>query len=252
MATASAGRADKGLSRGSRAFRAPLRRDRLAVCGQGRGEAKPRAEQPAPALESEEADMTSPHSEIEEPRTANELIARYRDVRRRLYSPATALELADGKTRTDHVTCKAIHDPRALPRARTTAVSNPVSISNSGPRSPSSRLDPNARANRRHPRARSPAADRRRSSRGDLARPPGDRLVITAPRKVLQTGSYDRAPLGPRDGEAFGPRSRTARLHDRLVITADNGRSHSLNSSRFLFAPSSLSLRSQGERDGYR
>jgi chromosomal replication initiation ATPase DnaA len=29
-------------------------------------------------------------------------------VRRRLYSPATALELADGKTRTDHVTCKAI------------------------------------------------------------------------------------------------------------------------------------------------
>ena len=52
--------------------------------------------------------MTSPHSEIEEPRTADELIARYRDVRRRLYSPATALELADGKTRTDHVTCKAI------------------------------------------------------------------------------------------------------------------------------------------------
>jgi hypothetical protein len=85
-----------------------LRRDRLAVCGQGRGEAKPRAKQPAPALESEEADMTSPHSEIEEPRTADELIARYRDVRRRLYSPATALELADGKTRTDHVTCKAI------------------------------------------------------------------------------------------------------------------------------------------------
>ena len=52
--------------------------------------------------------MTSPHSEIKEPRTADELIARYRDVRRRLYSPATALELADGKTRTDHVTCKAI------------------------------------------------------------------------------------------------------------------------------------------------
>ena len=52
--------------------------------------------------------MTSPHSEIEEPRTADELIARYRDVRRRLYSPATALELADGKTRTDHVTRKAI------------------------------------------------------------------------------------------------------------------------------------------------
>jgi hypothetical protein len=58
--------------------------------------------------------------------------------------------------------------------------------------------------------------------------------------------------LGPRDGKAFGPRSRTARLHDRLVITAGNRRSHSLNSSHFLFAPSSLSLRSEGERDGYR
>jgi hypothetical protein len=43
-----------------------LQRDRLAVGGQGRGEAKPRAKQPTPALESEEADMTSPHSEIEE------------------------------------------------------------------------------------------------------------------------------------------------------------------------------------------
>ena len=52
--------------------------------------------------------MTSPHSEIQQPRTADELIARYRDVRRRLYYPATALELADGKTRTDQVTCKAI------------------------------------------------------------------------------------------------------------------------------------------------
>ena len=52
--------------------------------------------------------MTSPHSEIQQPRTADELIARYRDVRRRLYYPVTALELADGKTRTDQVTCKAI------------------------------------------------------------------------------------------------------------------------------------------------
>src|ERR1700760_4536051 len=42
MATASAGRADKGLSRGSRAFRAPLQRNRLAVGGQGRGEVRPK------------------------------------------------------------------------------------------------------------------------------------------------------------------------------------------------------------------
>ncbi len=37
MATASAGPADKGSSRGSRAFRAPLQRARLAVGGQGQG-----------------------------------------------------------------------------------------------------------------------------------------------------------------------------------------------------------------------
>jgi hypothetical protein len=197
--------------------------------------------------------MTSPQSEIEEPRTADELIARYRDVRRRLYSQATALELADGKTRTDHVTCKAmatIPEPSREPEQR---LSQTPFQYHTPAREALRAVSTRTRVPiRRHPRARSQAADRRGSSRGDLARPPGDRLVITAPRKVLQTGSYDRAPLGPRDGEAFGPRPRTAGLHDRLVITADNGRSHSLNSSRFLFAPSSLSLRSQGERDGYR
>jgi hypothetical protein len=85
-----------------------LHRARLAVSGQGRGEANHRAKQPAPALKSEEADMNS-DSKIEEPRTAAELIARYRDVRRRLYSPATPLELADdGETRTDQAASKAI------------------------------------------------------------------------------------------------------------------------------------------------
>jgi hypothetical protein len=84
-----------------------LQHDRLAVSGQGRGEANHRAKQPAPALESEEADMNS-HSEIGEPRTAAELIARYRDVRRHIYSPATRSELADGETRTDHAASKAI------------------------------------------------------------------------------------------------------------------------------------------------
>src|SRR5580692_79149 len=46
MATASAGRADKGSSQGSRAFRAPLQHDRLAAAGQGRGEETSKAKQP--------------------------------------------------------------------------------------------------------------------------------------------------------------------------------------------------------------
>src|SRR6202453_4806581 len=64
MATASAGRADKGSSRGSRAFRAPLQRDRLAVDGQGRGEEKPKARQPSSCAQTQGATMSDP--EIEE------------------------------------------------------------------------------------------------------------------------------------------------------------------------------------------
>ena len=48
MATASADRADKGSSRGTRAFRTPLQRGRLAVDGQGRGEEDPRPDSRAP------------------------------------------------------------------------------------------------------------------------------------------------------------------------------------------------------------
>ena len=42
MATANAGRAAMGVSQAP-AFRAPLRRNRLAVSGQGRGEQEPEA-----------------------------------------------------------------------------------------------------------------------------------------------------------------------------------------------------------------
>ena len=64
MATASAGRADKGSSRGSRAFRAPLQRARLAVGGQGRGEEKPKARQPSSCAQTQGVTMSDP--EIEE------------------------------------------------------------------------------------------------------------------------------------------------------------------------------------------
>src|ERR1700678_3608810 len=64
MATASAGRADKGSSRGSRAFRAPLQHDRLAIGGQGRGKEKPKARQPSSCAQTQGAIMSDP--EIEE------------------------------------------------------------------------------------------------------------------------------------------------------------------------------------------
>ena len=67
MATAKAGRADKGASLCSLAFRAPLQRDRLAVGreGQGRTPAE-RPLSPAPALEKRGVDMTGHDPEIEE------------------------------------------------------------------------------------------------------------------------------------------------------------------------------------------
>ena len=64
MAPASPGRADKGSSRSSRAFRAPLQRARLAVGGQGRGEEKPKARQLSSCAQTQGATMSDP--EIEE------------------------------------------------------------------------------------------------------------------------------------------------------------------------------------------
>src|SRR5260370_1648627 len=64
MATASACRADNVSPRGSRAFRAPLQRGRLAVDGQGRGEEKPKARQPSSCAQTQGATMSDP--EIEE------------------------------------------------------------------------------------------------------------------------------------------------------------------------------------------
>jgi Protein of unknown function (DUF3991)/Toprim-like len=63
MATASAGRAAKGSSRGSRAFRAPLQHDGLAVGGQGRGEEKPKARQPSSCAQTQGASMSDPEIE---------------------------------------------------------------------------------------------------------------------------------------------------------------------------------------------
>ena len=107
MATASASRAARGCREAPARSARPCSTTASRFPGQGRGKANPRAKQPAPALESEEANMNG-HSEIEEPPTAAEIIARYRDVRRRLYSPASSPKLASNETRTDPAACKAI------------------------------------------------------------------------------------------------------------------------------------------------
>jgi hypothetical protein len=108
MATAIAPAAPQGvvarLPRGTRALAARPPRGQRA--GQGRSQAQGQTTRSCARKRGSRHE--EPHPEIEEPRTADEFIARYRDVRRHLYSPATALELADGKTRTDHVTRKAI------------------------------------------------------------------------------------------------------------------------------------------------
>ena len=56
----------QGCVAGSRAFRAPLQRDRLAVVGQGRGEDNPKAIEPSSCAQTRGADMTGHDPEIEE------------------------------------------------------------------------------------------------------------------------------------------------------------------------------------------
>jgi hypothetical protein len=56
----------QGLVAGSRAFRAPLQPDGLAVWRQGRGEDKPMAKQPSSCAQTRGVDMTRHDPEIEE------------------------------------------------------------------------------------------------------------------------------------------------------------------------------------------
>ena len=56
----------QGCVAGSRAFRAPLQRARLAVVGQGRGEDNPKAIEPSSCAQTRGADMTGHDPEIEE------------------------------------------------------------------------------------------------------------------------------------------------------------------------------------------
>jgi hypothetical protein len=254
MTTASAARADKGSSRGSRAFRAPLQRARLAVSGQGRGEANHKGQTTAPALESEEADMNS-HSEIEEPRTPAEIIARYRDVRRRLYSPATPSKLAENReARTDHATCKALatipepsRGPEPLPaetpfQYRTPAREALQAVST---------------------RTRVPIAE----ILGRNRRPP----IAAARHEAVWRVHLATGWSLPRLGRFF-KRDHTTVLHSIREMNKRSVRDPELRaymaalslpeitastpstSSHFLFAPTSPNLRvmSEGEKDGYR
>lgn len=118
MATASGGRAARGCRE------APARPARpcsaISSRSGGRAGGSETRGQKAELLRSKrkEADMNNLQLYTAEPRTAAELIARYQDVRRRLYAPNPCLRLTDGKTPTNRAPCKAIttiHEPSCLP-----------------------------------------------------------------------------------------------------------------------------------------
>jgi Bacterial dnaA protein helix-turn-helix len=227
-----------------------LHHDRLAVSGQGRGKANHRAKQPAPALESEEANMNS-HSEIEEPRTAAELIARYRDVRRRLYAPASPPKLASNETRTDHAACKAIPTIPAPSRQ----------LEQRQSRTPLQYQTPAREALRAvSTRTGVPLAD----ILGRNRRPPIAAARHEAVWRVRLATGWSLPRLG-----RFFKRDHTTVLHS--VRKMEKRSAHDLelraymtalslpaptpsSSSDFLFAPSPLNLRlmSEGDKDGYR
>jgi Bacterial dnaA protein helix-turn-helix len=229
-----------------------LRHDRLAVSGQGRGEANHRAKQPAPALKSEEADMNS-HFEVEEPRTAAELIARYREVRRRLYSPASPPKLASSEIGTTHPARKAI-------------ATIPPSARQREPR-PSETLFQYQTPAREALQAVStrtcvPIAD----ILGRNRRPPIAAARHEAVWRVRQATGWSLPRLG-----RFFKRDHTTVLHSLRKMEKRSACEPELpatisslslpqiaagptpsTSSHFLFAPSSVSLGSEGDRHGYR
>ena len=193
------------------------------------------------------------HSEIEEPRTAAELIAPYRDVRQRLYSPAAAPELADGKTRTNPAACKAIGtipEPCRQPEPR------PFET-------PFQYQTPAQQALQAvSTRTLVPIAD----ILGRNRRPPIAAARYEAVWRVRLATGWSLPRLG-----RFFKRDHTTVLHSIREMNKRSARAPELRaymtalslpqiaadptpstSSHFLFAPSSLSLGSEGERDGYR
>jgi hypothetical protein len=225
---------------------------RLAVSGQGRGEANHRAKQPAPALKIEDADMNS-HSKIEEPRTAAELIARYRDVRRRLYSPAGPPKLVCSETRTDSAACKAIAtipSPSRQPEPR--------------PSETPFQYQTPAREALQAVSTRTcvPIAD----ILGRNRRPPIAAARHEAVWRVRLATGWSLPRLG-----RFFKRDHTTVLHSLRKMEKRSARDPELlatmnalslpqiaaaptrsTSSHFPFAPSSVSLGSEGDRHGYR
>jgi hypothetical protein len=228
-----------------------LQHDRLAVSGQGRGEANHRAKKPAPALKSEEADMNSPTFEIEEPRTAAELIARYRDVRRRLYSPATPPKL--GCSETD-----------SAPRKAIATIPNPSRQPEPRPSETPFQYQTPAREALQAVSTRTsvPIAD----ILGRNRRPPIAAARHEAVWRVRQATGWSLPRLG-----RFFKRDHTTVLHSLRTMEKRSAGDPELlatmttlslpqiaasptpsSSSDFLFAPLSVSLGSEGERHGYR
>jgi hypothetical protein len=197
--------------------------------------------------------MNSPHSEIEEPRTAAELIARYREVRRRLYSPANPLKLASREAGTDHAARKAIAtipEPSRQPEPRP-------------PETPFQYQTPAREALQAvSTRTCVPIAD----ILGRNRRPPIAAARHEAVWRVRQATGWSLPRLG-----RFFKRDHTTVLHSLRKMEKHSARDPELfattnalslpqiataptpsNSSHFPFAPSSVSLGSEGDRHGYR
>jgi Bacterial dnaA protein helix-turn-helix len=193
------------------------------------------------------------HSEIEEPRTAAEVIARYRDVRRRLYSPATPPKLANSETRTDSTPCTAIA---------------PIPGPSREPEPPPSETPFQHQTPAREAlqavstRTLVPIAD----ILGRNRRPPIAAARHEAVWRVRLATGWSLPRLG-----RFFKRDHTTVLHSLRKMEKRSARDPELlaymnalslppiaaaptpsTSSHFPFAPSSVSLGSEGDRHGYR
>ena len=232
-----------------------MQRDRLAVCGQGRGEANHRAKQPAPALESEEANMNSPTPKSKNRGPQPNLSLDTETCGAASILPPVRQNSPDSETRTNHAACKAIAtipEPSREPEPRPSET-------------PFQYQTPAREALQAvSTRTRVPIAD----ILGRDRRPP----IAAARHEAIWRVRLATGWSLPRLGRFF-KRDHTTVLHSIREMEKRSARDPELlaymtalslpriaaaptpsTSSHFLFAPSSLNLRlrSEGERDGYR
>jgi hypothetical protein len=164
--------------------------------------------------------MTAYH---EEPKTVEEMLARYREVRRRLYPPIRQRSLVEFTARdAESVIASGRDRGPAEPGARVRSARRTIEgkgergkFAQQGAGCGLGRLETDRRIHRGYPRSPTHSDHRLRSPRGDLARATGDGLVSAPGRQILRRSrSHDHPAFIAMHGTSRSAGREPARLHD--------------------------------------